>query len=340
MVERGPQNGIVVDEARIVEVVTRALEAHRNRLGFLQNEGDPPEKVFIELVKGYGQEHGLDTFALHALFFVTPTFFGDSTARQLNTLSDSTRLRRSAWVFKPEEIVTKRKSSVVRAARRITKPGGYNSTAINEWQHNARVIHENFGGDLRNFFAAHGNDAPEILKALIGPRKGKAKHPGFRRFGPKIARLFLLWVDQYKLADLQDIREVGVPVDFQVARVTIQTKGIELAGPTHNHQVLDETLVPLYAKLCKENGWHPQEVSAALWTIGSVGCGYRLHSSCPLEALCTSLISSRRVNDDGRFDPTDIGRYDPPEKVRERQLAEARRRRHKKAGQLELNISP
>lgn len=342
MVERErPPNGIIVDEARVIAVVNQALEAYRNRSGFLKNVGDPPEKAFINLVKSYGQEHGLKTFALHALFFVSTTIFGDITTRQFATISAPERLQRYyAWLFKPEEVVQKRNSAVMESARRFTKLGGYNNTAIREWRHNARVIHEDFGGSLRNFFEAHRNDAPEILKALIGPEKGKSKHPGFRRFGPKIAPLFLIWVDQYGLANLQNILEVPPPVDVQIARVIIQTEGITLPGPTHNNVVLDRTLIPLLARLCKENGWHPKDVSAALWTIGSVGCKQRWHSSCPLGPLCTSLISTKGVTTDGKFYPDDIGRYKTAAEVRGWQLAEARRRRHKKAGQLELNILP
>jgi len=334
MVERSAEEdkGIIVDEARILATIERALEARRNKEGLFIQAVVPPERDFIELAKKYGEEIGSEVFVLHALFFLSTTIYADDSTRLLKRVAKPQQFRHYAWIFQPEKVHEYSNSEVVWAAKQLIKPG-YNVRALADWQHNASVIVEKYDGDLRNFFAEHDNDAPKILKALVGPAR-KKDWEGFRRFGPKLGRLFLQWVQQYGLADLKNTEEIGVPVDFQVARLIIQTGGIHLSEPTHKGVLQEKILTLALAKLCQQNKLSPQLVSETLWLIGNRCCNNYAHHLCPLACRCDRLISRSPFDESGFFDPADVGR----ERNRGGKIAEKKRKQLIEAGQTEMPL--
>lgn len=331
MDEREPR-GMVVDQERIVAMMERALEGRRNEEGLFAQEIVPPEKDFVDLAKEYGERAGSEKFALHAVFFLTPTVFADNSTQQLKYASDPSRFAAHAWLFEPERVALSPEEEFLRAAKDFIRPG-YNVRALPGWQHNARLLMSKYDGDLRNFFAEYQNDAPTLLQALIGPKR-KMGWEGFHRFGPKVGRLFLQWVEQYELAPLNRADEIGIPVDFQVARLVIQTGGVKLFEAIHKHWVLGE-LVPLLPLLLQRTALSPQLTSETLWLIGNRCCNPYRHDLCPLSELCDRLISRERFDDEGLFDPKDVGRY----YTKATKRAVQRREKLVAAGQGELLFS-
>ena len=296
---------VVINHERIAEVIQTSLEAGRNHR-LLFREGYAPERDFIQLISKYSKAYGNEMFEHNALFLNTSMVYGDSTARLFRRISDTSKFEKFAWVFEPEKALQDEEKTIS-ALLSFYQPGN-NKNAIYEWGHNCEILVARYGGDIRNFFRENENDALKIIDSLVVYPHKKGKE-GLRRFGPKLSRLYLQWVTQYGLYRLKNAEKIGVPVDFQVARLLIQTKGLVLEKPSRKHLVSEVILTPFLAQMCIDNGWNPREVSEVLWTIGERGCNKAQHDNCPLEAICTSLISRKRYDKEGIFDPKDVGRY-------------------------------
>lgn len=329
MVERAEKPTVIVDESRIVAMIQLALQGRKNHEGIFSQEIEPPEKELIDLFKKHETQSGQKNFALHALFFFITTLYADNSTRQLNGASD--RFDNSeipylfehpelaanidySWLFDPYELASREQSQVVATARDLVRPG-HNKEAVNKWQHNAQVLVDKYDGQLTNYFAEHDNIAPTILENLVGPKR-KQGYEGFHRFGLKIGRLFLQWVGQYQLAEVKEIENIGIPVDFQVARLIIQTGGVQIEGTVHKHWVLDKQLNPLFADLCSRNNLPSWYVSETLWLIGNRCCNNYYHHLCPLESVCDRMIARNPMDIEGKFDTRDIGRWKTTQQIK------------------------
>ena len=327
---------VVINPARIEAVILRSVEAYQSGKDIFSQEVIPPERAFIQAAKKYEQEESSEDFALNSLFFLMMNLFADNSTAQLRRVSRPSFFQRYAWLFKPEEVIKRPKEEILTAASEYLAPG-LNKTALDGWQHNAQVLVERYQGSIRSFFAEHNGDAPTILEALMGPKR-KNNYPGLRRFGQKLGSLFLIWVHEYKLAELKKISDLGIPVDFQVVRIMVQTGGVDLPeGVVHKHHVVNK-LVPALTSVCRkieqERGISPAIVSKSLWFIGHLCCNNYEHQACPINQMCSRLISRGPLDEKGLVDPSDVGRF----KTRRAVLAEKRRRRQIVAGQKELSL--
>lgn len=298
---------IKINRNRIIEVINTSLRVKEKGLGFFKEI--PPEQNYIDLLKKHGEEIGDEKFALQALFFTTTIVRGDDTEQLFKRIADENLIKRFDWIFKPDEVL-KRKDKVIDACFQFFRPGGYNSDAFGQWVHNSNILENKFGGNLNNYFEHYHDDATEIINALmVRPRAKTFEKPDFRRFGPKLSRLFIQWVNQYGFYNLKNTDKNGIPIDFQIGRILIQTKGVEISKPTKTHDISHRVLIPVLTEIFTSEGFNPQLVSETLWTIGSRGCNKKRHQICPLENICTSLISRDPYDDGGVFDPRDVGRY-------------------------------
>jgi hypothetical protein len=301
---------IKVNRSRIIEVINTSLQARENRVGVFGEGKLAPENDYIDLLKNHGQRIDDPNFPLHALFYTTTMVRGDDTALLFKRITDENLLKNFDWIFKPKEILDRKEEEVIDACFQFFRPGGYNSDAFSQWVHNSLVLEYKFGGDLKNYFNLHHNNATEIIDALVvKPRAKTHNKPEFRRFGPKLSRLFIQWVNQYDLYNLDNHDKNGIPIDFQIGRLLIQTKGIELTEPTKANDVTTKTLLPLLTDIFASESFIPHIVSETLWTIGSRCCNKKRHDLCPLENMCTSLISRDFYDKGGVFDPQDVGRF-------------------------------
>lgn len=297
---------IVVNRGRIQEVIAYALEARQNRTHLFTQEILAPEKEFVDLIKTHSVLKEDERFAVNALFLITSIVFAENTAVFFRKISDPELFSKYSWLFIPEIVLESQE--VEDSCRKYFRPGGYNQIAINQWKHNCELMVEKYGGDIRNFFKENDNNAVKIVNSLVVYPRKKDKE-GFRRFGPKLARLMVQWIKQYGLYPLLNTREVGVPIDFQIARLLVQTNGLTFENPVRQNDIAVKILTPLLVTLCEENGWDPKDVSETLWFIGNMGCNERRHQDCPLDNKCTSLLSRTLYDSKGLIDPTDTGRF-------------------------------
>ena len=302
-----------IDKDRAKSVIEKALAGREARTGFFATNFQP-EKQFIEIAQEYGTQTENEAFCLNALFMTTPFVIAQNTGQFFNRITDAKLLNDYAWIFDPSTAINETTSDPNGVLRKACldyfRPAGYSVNALGQWMHNLSVLNEKHQGDIRNFFRECEDDAVKVVDALVvRPRAKSSEKTGFRRYGPKLARLFVQWVNQYELYVLKNSGEVGVPVDFQIARVLIQTDAIPLSEPVQAHTITHKVLLPMFTELCNENGFKPQEVSEALWTIGSVGCSNRRHEDCPVASLCNRMISRNPYDRGGMFDPTDVGRF-------------------------------
>lgn len=302
MSEREPAGGVHFDEERIALVIHQITQARDQKTGLFRWDIKPPEEAFVNLCK-----ENL-VFPLNALFLLTTTVYADNSARQFTRICEPASFRKYKWLFDVKKVSRRTNSSVIDAGMAYLTPG-YNGRALSYWKHNASLIQDQFGGDLNEFFRILGYDAPTILSVLAQP-KDKASYDGFRGYGPKLSRLFLLWADYYKLTfkPLKRINEIGIPIDFQVARLLIQTSGINLSRETHKHWVQNPNLQEILVDAIEKDGHSPLYVSEGLWFTGSICCNSRLHTICLLASECTSLISREPYDRRGSFNPKDVGR--------------------------------
>jgi hypothetical protein len=306
-------NHVEIDRERARMVVETSLTAREQRQLLFAELDEPPEKRFIELITEQGTKLGDERFPLNALFFTTSLIFAQDTTRFFKRISDAELLDRYAWIFQPEIVVAEdaMEKDIVSICQEYLKPAGYSRSALDQWVHNSTVLKEEYDGDLRSFFRSNADDAIEVVRALeVFPRAKTHEKDGLRRFGPKLSRLFIQWVSQYKLYDLKNTDKIGLPVDFQVARIFVQTGALPLKKPLQTHKVTHKILLPSLTEMCEENGWKPQQVSETLWLIGSRCCSKKRHDLCPVSDMCDKLISRKPYDRAGMFDPKDVGRFD------------------------------
>jgi hypothetical protein len=296
---------VVVNKERIKLVVETALRARRNSESIFKGKVRPPEEDFISLIREHGDDIHDETYPLTALFLVTSLVFADDSEKFFKLISKPFLFKEHAWIFQPKEVLSRKDTKEV--CSKYFRTGGYNiQQALPAWEHNCRVIFERYGGDLRNFLEENNNDAMEIIETLTQKKKGEND---FRRFGPKLSRLFIEWVTQYDLYPLKNFEKTGFSIDFQKPRLFIQTNGIELKFPERRDLIAEKILTPLMQEMCIEENWLPSEVSATLWLIGSRCCNFFKHEICPLASLCDKMISRDPYDTRSLFDPTDIGRH-------------------------------
>lgn len=300
--------GITVNRERMVEVVKISMQARENNEGIFKDI-IAPEQEYVNLIKKHGQEINDDKFALNALFLTTSLVHGDNTELLFKRITDSEIIKKYDWLFKPDEVLVRNEEDVIDGCNKFFRPGGYNKIAFKQWVHNHQILN-NYNGDLKNYFQANNNDALEIVDALVVKPNAKThEKTEFRRFGPKLSRLFIQWVNQYNFYQLDNVDNFGIPVDFQVCRVMIQTKAIELDGITRVNDVSVRTLLPELTEIFATENINPRKASEAVWWVGSLGCNKKRHNLCPVNNLCTSLISRDPYDSSGEFDPTDTGRF-------------------------------
>lgn len=326
--EINPYVSIDIERAR--EVIRHALEARKQNRLIFSKELVPPEATFIDMVKKEGERSGNPDFALNAVFLAVVTIFADNSYRQLNRLANTGLFEKCGWIFEPQKAAAATEEEYLVAAQKYTG-AGYNARSLPGIRHNAQLLVEKYGGNVRNFFALHNFDYQQILENLVGPKR-KKDYAGFLRFGPKISRLFLQWVSQYELAELNSETKAEIPIDFQIARIFIQTGAVVLKGPTHKHWVQDRGLVKAMPEILQFFTEEPAYISETLWLIGSLCCNKFDHQACPLAGGCHSLISREPLDNHGLFDPTDTGRS--LSKNPKRDLK--KRRKQKEAGQKTL----
>lgn len=302
---------ITVNRRRLENVVRRALEARQGEKGPISMREVPPvETEFVKLVKAHGEEIDNPAYAATAVFLTTAFDFGGVSRTLFNKIADPDEFFEYSWLFEPWVVAKCEPYEVQEACDNYFGPGGYNifRTAPEYW-HNCNHLVQEWDGDIRNFFEHYDNDAVEVTKALVVKPRARNKR-GFRRYGPKTGTLAIERIVKHGLHPLKNADQLDVPVDFQKARILIQTFALGLQGAVNTHWVTMVARQEL-RRVCDKNGWHPEEVSDALYTLGNTMCNRRMHENCPVARQCKIMLSRDLYDKGGIFVQEDqAGRFD------------------------------
>ena len=275
------------DPELAVEIFEAVTEAYLSNSLQVSEQENHPELSFIQLLRAKEKEY--QDISLNGLFLATSLIFASKTKTIFSHLSEHSSFEKNYWVFIPSEVVEKDKDECYETLLNYIKPPGIVKRSIQEWQHNSYYLQDNYDGCIRNLFLSNENDARKILDVIIGGKERLKSKEGFRRFGTKLATLYLLWVNQYNMYELENIDDIGIPIDRHLRRFFIKT-GILVAHneiPVHNFSY--DLMMPILKASIKElteKGYRPWQVMNAIWGLSSHDCLKSLHDGCPIDNYC------------------------------------------------------
>lgn len=297
---------VEVDYNRAIEVVGFTLLKYQEAYGSEDNfyfGKEQPEDKFIQFLRDRGED---DRTIVNSLFLTTMMTFSGGTASFFNNLCNEHEFKKFGWLFEPSVVSRLPEDWVIENAIRYLKPQGHQLNGLKGWHHNCVELMK-YGGDVRDFLEYHDFDALKITQALFVRPRATSKEKEFWRFGPKLSILFIQWMDRYGLCpELKNVDNIGIPVDFEICRLAIQTGIVNIRDEVNAHNLSFKILLPMFIKLFKETGLKPRYVSEALWTLGSRGCArerpryQHKNTKCPVGDLCTGVYSKPRDNK-GKF---------------------------------------
>jgi hypothetical protein len=295
-----------INEDIAKEVISFAVEEYRNPDSVFFRDKEQPEEEYVLFLKEKGAD---ERILLNSLLLLSMMTFKVKTSTFFNRLSEnSEKFETHSWIFEPEEVVKRGEDMTVACCKEYIRPYGCQKNAINGWYHNSLIINQEYDNDIRNFFLKNENQSSKIWESLYVSPRAKTKEKEFYRLGPKLSSLYLQWIRRYGLYDFEDQDTSGLPVDYQLCRIALQTRMIEINNPVIPHTLSFKILLPLFESISKDMGYSLKEISEALWLIGSEGC-YKdalrkeKDPTCPVNSLCEGRLTSK--NDGRKFHSID-----------------------------------
>jgi len=156
----------------------------------------------------------------------------------------------------------------------------FSPSAVRAWKKISEVLVQKYGGDPRNI-TPQPLTVSEIKRRLSG-------FPNLR--GSKLSNFYIRAMGETGLFKVEDLNELDVPVDKQVARFTIYTGVLRLTYGSFRGAVCSDPLRSLiqgvWRKAAKALGIAPWMLDEPMWNIGSKLCARRKCVQCPVEDLC------------------------------------------------------
>lgn len=290
------------DRERTEEVVGRIIRERDNPVSSIYREKTLlPEAEFVARVESLGEENGDGALAITAVFLATMFDLGGRSRTLFKRIADPERMKEYQWLFDPCKVVKAGEKMTEQACRDYFGPGGYNIyQSAPQYHHNCLFLVQRYGSDIRNFFGAFGDDAGRIEKELVVKPRARGKE-GFRRYGPKVAPLAIERMAQWNLYPLKGVELIDVPVDIHKARILIRTWSLILKGGEVNAHWVTKAARENLRVLCEEKGWSPNNVSEAMYVLGSTLCTYGRHEECPIKDWCKIRKASNLFDGKGKF---------------------------------------
>jgi endonuclease III len=180
--------------------------------------------------------------------------------------------------FGPEGILKASPKSVETFVRKLGARFG--SSAGKTWKTVSKVLAEKYDGDPRNI-------TKEPLE--VARLKERLKDFPYLR-GNKLSNFYIRAMGEKQLFKVDNLNELDIPVDKQVARFTMYTGVLKLLSeqfvgcPQENplRSLIEEAWRDAAVKL----GTAPWKLDEPMWTVGSKLCSERKCGKCPVEDLC------------------------------------------------------
>jgi hypothetical protein len=285
-----------VDDTMAESVLTSVTGAYLDGRLLYGSEVIHPEQPFIELLKQY--ESTYPGITLNGLFLATSLTLGGSTRNLYSRLANPELFEKNIWLFMPSEVVSKSEDICIRALSKYVKPNGLPTKSIIKWHHNCQEIVTNYDGNIKILFEKCGDDAVQILEKLMGGRERLHPKKHFKRFGTKLSTLFLLWLDQYNLCQLNNIDNIGIPIDRHVRRFILKTGIFSLKNDIQVHNFSYDLALPMLKKVVRalvDKGFRPWQIMNAIWGLSTNECSMSLHNQCSIRDECLKVTPVERA---------------------------------------------
>lgn len=300
---------VVVNPNKTESIINTILETRRNNEFVFNQLISPPELPVVNLYKNYGETINDDRFAINALFLTSMFVRGGWTARYFENILKNGDLEKHAWIFIPEKVVNTEEAIVLESVNNFLKPPGYAVDGLKKWIHNCNLLVK-YNGDIRNYFTQLDGDPETIIKALYVRNRAKTREKvdagAFLGYGQKLAHLVVQFIHQYNLFEFKNYNNVGLPVDFQIARILLQNQGFYTDGDANINEIVFTKILPLLKELSIKNKWDLGLVSETMWLFGSNACTKKRHGDCPLYENCVGWIGSTKYQHNGTLNSNDL----------------------------------
>jgi endonuclease III len=258
-----------IDDLRAIKIAGRLFTEFYNRMGFFKDYS-MPEYVLPRSLKEGTREH-----ALFLTYVVSIDYMTD--AEKLWKKS------RGAYElyperFTPEQVLKVSPHSVEVFVRSLGARFG--STAAKIWKDLSIVLSEKYSGDPRKI-----TDQPLTVEEI---KKRINELPSLR--GPKLSNFYIRAMGEKGLFKVENLDDLDIPVDKQVARFTIYTGVLKLLSEQFvgcaQEQPLRGLIEEAWRHAAKTLGTAPWKLDEPIWTVGSKLCSKRRCGSCPVKDLC------------------------------------------------------
>jgi len=258
-----------IDDLRAIKIAGRLFSEFYNKKGFFKDYS-MPEYVLPRNLKEGTKEHAL---------FLTYTI-------SIDYMTDAVKLwkrSRGAYelhpdMFTPKEILKVSPRTVENFVKKLG--ARYYTNAAKTWIKISKVLAEKYDEDPRNL-------TKEPLE--IAEVKQRLKDFPYLR-GNKLSNLYIRVMGETGLMKVEDLNELDIPVDKQVARFTIYTGVLKLLSDQFvgcaQEQPLRGLIEEAWRNAANTLGTAPWKLDEPIWTVGSKLCGERRCGQCPVENLC------------------------------------------------------
>jgi endonuclease III len=258
-----------IDNSKAFKIASKLFDDFYGKKGFFKDKS-MPEYVLPRNLKKGTKEH-----ALYLTYVVSIDYMVD--AEKLWKKS------RGAFElhperFTPEKILKVSQRSVELFVKRLG--ARYYTNAAKTWKKISEILLEKYDGDPRNI-------TPEPLD-IAEVRKRLKAFPYLR--GNKLSNFYIRVMGETGLFKLNNLNELDIPVDKQVARFTLYSGVLKLLSESFIGCAQDEPLRGLieeaWRNAAKAMDTAPWKLDEPIWTTGSKLCSGRKCGQCQVEDLC------------------------------------------------------
>jgi len=258
-----------IDDAKAFRIGERLLHLFYERKGVFHGYS-MPEYILPRNLKEGTREH-----ALYLTYVISIDYMTDAEKLWRNS--------RGAYElyterFQPQRILKASPTSVETFVKKLGARFYANAARI--WIGISQILDGNYDGDPRNI-----TKYPLEIAAV---KERLQDFPSLR--GPKLSNFYIRAMGEKGLFKLQNLNELDIPVDKQVARFTIYTGVLTLLSDQFvgcaQEKPLRDYIEEAWRNAAKKLGTAPWKLDEPIWTIGSKLCSGRKCGNCPVEDLC------------------------------------------------------
>jgi len=268
-----------IDEKKAAKIAETLLGLFYRRKGFFEGYSMPEYILPRNLGKG-SREH-----ALYLTYVISVDYMTDA--------EDLWRRSRRAYElyperFEPAGVLALDTWTLQRFVREVG--ARFPSAGADTWRRISKILLEKYNGDPRNI-----TRQPLTIEEI----KGRLDEFPYLR-GNKLSNFYIRAMGENELLKVRNFDELDIPVDKQVARLTIYTGVLELLSERFEGCVHEDPLRSLIEKAwrnaAKAENTHPWKLDEPIWTIGSKLCTRRKCNICPVEEHCNKTRGIRFRN--------------------------------------------